>query len=142
MKEKIGSLYPGLNGAKSGVGTYSTVFLLRRSIFVVITFALFQFPEIQVLSMLCLTLLYISYIANMHFFDGRGNKTLEVFNESFFVLLQYNLVVLTGVVDYEDIRTLAGYLVISLTGLLLAINLIIIIAVGIRGLIHKCYLRR
>ena len=87
VKEKIGSLYAGLNGDKSRVGTYSTVFLLRRSIFVAMTFALFQFPEIQVLSMLCFTLLYISYIANMYFYDEPGSKTLEIVNESFFVLL-------------------------------------------------------
>ena len=92
--------------------------------------------------MLCLTLLYISYIANMYFYDEPGSKTLEIVNESFFVLLQYNLLVLTRVIDFEDIRTLAGYLVIGISGLLLAINLVIIITVGIKGLIRKCYLRR
>ena len=81
------------------------------------TFALFQFPEIQVLSMLCFTLLYISYIANMYFYDEPGSKTLEIVNESFFVLLQYNLLVLTGVIDFEDIKTLAGYLIIVISGL-------------------------
>ena len=89
-----------------------------------------------------MTLLYISYIANMYFYDEPRSKTLEIVNECFFVLLQYNLVVLTGVVDYEDIRSLAGYLVVGLTGLLLAINLVIIIYVSIRGLIRKFYLRR
>ena len=87
VKEKIGSLYLGLNGNKSRVSSYSTVFLLRRSIFVSITFALFQFPEVQVLLMLCMTLLYIMYIAHMYFYDLPASKTLELVNESFFVLL-------------------------------------------------------
>ena len=37
--------------------------------------------------MLCMTLLYISYIANMYFYDVPGSKTLEIVNESLFVLL-------------------------------------------------------
>ena len=87
VKEKIGSLYLGLNGSKSRVGTYSTVFLVRRSIFVTITFALFHLPELQVLLMLLMTLLYIAYIAHMYFYDVPSSKTLEIVNESIFVLL-------------------------------------------------------
>ena len=142
VKEKIGSLYLGLNGTKSGVSTYSTVFLVRRSIFVTITFALFHLPELQVLLMLCMTLIYIAYIGHMYFYDVPTSKTLEIVNESLFVILQYNLVILTGLIYDNELRLVAGYQIIGLASFLLAMNLVIIMFVGIKGLIRKCYLRR
>ena len=69
VKEKIGSLYLGLDGTKSKISSYASVFLLRRSIFVIFTFALFQFPELQALLMLCMSLMYIAYISHMYFYD-------------------------------------------------------------------------
>lgn len=44
--EKIGTLYTGHNAKRASVMTYSFVFLLRRTLFVVITFALFSQPNI------------------------------------------------------------------------------------------------
>ena len=138
MKDKIGSLYLGLDGKKKRIASYSTVFLLRRSIFVAITFALFKYPEFQSLLMLCMSLLYISYIAHMYFYDISANKKLEMLNESFFVLLQYNLIVLTGMIYDEDIQLIAGYIIVGMAGLLLALNFIIIMIISIKGLIRKC----
>ena len=39
---KFGTLYNGLNSEKSQVMSYSIVYLVRRSLFVAITFALFD----------------------------------------------------------------------------------------------------
>ena len=61
IKEKIGTLYNGLKPIKSVAG-HPFVFLLRRSIFVAITFLLFQDPNMQVLLFIWLTLLYITYV--------------------------------------------------------------------------------
>ena len=46
IKSKIGTLYGGLNPKKPGVISYSPVFLARRSLFVLLTFALFEQPGI------------------------------------------------------------------------------------------------
>lgn len=48
ISEKIGTLYEGFNPRKPLIASYSFFFLLRRSIFVVLTFGLFKQPSIQV----------------------------------------------------------------------------------------------
>ena len=42
VMKKIGALYENFNAEKNKVGTYSIVFLVRRSLFVALTFALFN----------------------------------------------------------------------------------------------------
>ena len=78
----------------------------------------------------------------MHFYDTPASKSLEIVNEFFFLILQYNLVILTGITEDIDSQLIAGYLIIGLAGFLLTINLIIIMIVGIRGLLRKFYLRQ
>ena len=91
--------------------------------------------------MLLLTLFYITYLGQMDFFDVPATKFIELMNESFFVLLQYNLLILTGLIEDEDLNLIAGYLIIGIGGFLLAINLVIILYVSIRAICRKCYLR-
>ena len=61
-QERIGAMYFALNPEKPFVGTYSVIFLLRRSFFVLITFTLWEHPNMQVELMLFSTLLYVCYI--------------------------------------------------------------------------------
>ena len=48
IRQKIGTLYVGLNPKKPNVMTYSLIFLIRRSVFVAITFLLANEPGIQI----------------------------------------------------------------------------------------------
>ena len=100
IKEKIGTLYNGLKPIKSVAGQ-SFVFLLRRSIFVAITFLLFEDPNMQVLLFIWLTLLYITYVNHSQIYESSKAKALETFNEVTFCLLQYNLVLLNNLVEPE-----------------------------------------
>ena len=86
-------------------------------------------------------MLYIAYVGQMDFFDVPMTKFIEMMNESFFVLLQYNLLILTGLIEDEDLILIAGYFIISITGFLLGVNLVIIMYVSIRAICRKCYLR-
>ena len=61
-EQKIGAMYTGLIASKPKSGFYVVVFLLRRSAFVFATFWLYRHPELQVLQMSLLTLLYICFI--------------------------------------------------------------------------------
>lgn len=67
VKQKIGSLYELHNSAKKYVSTYSIVFLVRRSFFVLVTFAMYNYPGLQIQIMMYSTLLYVAYISNMSF---------------------------------------------------------------------------
>ena len=72
---------------------------MRRSLFVVITFVLFDYPGIQVQFMIYMTLLQIIYIGHQDFYETRGAKALEITNERIFVLIQYNFVLLHALVS-------------------------------------------
>ena len=100
VREKIGTLYNGLRTGSTGTKSYYFVFLLRRSLFVLITFLLFFQPGIQVQLMIYMTLLYVIYLGHSEFFEQFSSKSIEIFNESVFVLIQYCFVLLTNLV-YE-----------------------------------------
>lgn len=51
IKQKIGSMYEGLDATKPKAGFYVVVFLLRRSAFVLATFLLYHRCEMQVTQM-------------------------------------------------------------------------------------------
>ena len=62
IKGKIGTLYAGLRPHVKSVWSHSVVFLLRRLLFVIITFALFSQPNLQVQLFILVTLFYITFM--------------------------------------------------------------------------------
>ena len=44
VKQKIGAMYEHHNPVKAYVSTYSVVFLVRRTLFVAVTFGLYWYP--------------------------------------------------------------------------------------------------
>jgi hypothetical protein len=63
MAEKIGSLYVGLKtDDKWATVAYPFIFLIRRQIFVVMTFVLVEQPSLQVHLFIYMSLWYIIYI--------------------------------------------------------------------------------
>ena len=60
-RKKIGSLYQTVEPEHNSSKSYPFVFLIRRSIFVLITFSLFIYPALQVQIQLASILLYIAY---------------------------------------------------------------------------------
>ena len=132
VKDKIGTLYNGLKEKHPKVMIYSFVFLLRRSIFIAITFVLFETPGLQLLLMLKLTLVYLIYLGYASFFKQFGSKALEIVNESVFVLIQYQFILLHNLVEQDAARKAIGSVIIYLTSFLLVVNLIIIIVASLR----------
>lgn len=63
------------------------MYLVRRSLFVAITFALFEKPGIQLQLMTFMTVLYIIYVGYQDFYTTSSGKKLEMFNECVFVLI-------------------------------------------------------
>ena len=115
---------------------------MRRSLFVAITFLLFSQPGMQVQLMIYMTLIQIIYIGHQDFYETRGAKSLEIINESIFVLIQYNFVLLHGLVSDENVRLTCGYVMVGLTGLLLLINMAVIVAVSYKAIAWKCHLKK
>ena len=87
VRDKIGTLYNGLKPKNPNVMIYSFIFLVRRSLFIAITFALFENPGLQLLLMLQKTLFYVIFLGYADFFEMFGSKALEILNESIFILI-------------------------------------------------------
>ena len=62
IQKKIGSMYLGV-WLSTGWGlSYSIVFLIRRSLFVALTFALYDYPGIQIQLFIYSSVLYMIYL--------------------------------------------------------------------------------
>ena len=82
--------------------------------------------------MIYMTLLYIIYLGHVEFFETRASRSLEIINESIFVLIQYNFVLLNNLVYEINIRDRSGNVIVALTGLLLFINMAVIVVVSVK----------
>ena len=140
IREKIGTLYNGLRPVSSVAG-HSFVFLIRRSVFVAISFLIFEDPNIQVQLFILLTLLYITYVNYSTFYESSKAKALETINEFTFCLIMYNFVLLNNLVQPE-VGLWCGNAITGFIGLLLLLNMTVIVVVSIQAIIRKCYLRR
>ena len=98
VKTKIGSLYELHDAAKKYVGTYSLVFLMRRSFFVFVTFAMYRHPGLQIEMMLLSTVGYLCYITQMPFYQSPFQRRVEIMNECFLICLCYHFLIFADVV--------------------------------------------
>ena len=101
-KQSIGALYEHFNANKPYVGTYSVVFLVRRSLFVLTSFALYRVPGCQIQVMLAMTVVYLCYISRQEFYQSPFQKRVEMANECLLVLLCLHFILFTDVVIWED----------------------------------------
>ena len=82
--------------------------------------------------MIFMTLIYVIYLGYSDFHISFSAKVLELTNESVFILIQYNFVLLHELVSDWETREQLGNLIIFLTTLMLVGNLIVIIVESIR----------
>ena len=70
VKKRIGSMYLGvhLKGDDTFGLSVAIVFLIRRSIFVAITFALINHPALQVQAFIFLSILYMCYLKSIRIY--------------------------------------------------------------------------
>ena len=137
IKNKIGALYFSFLPDKPNMGSYSVVFLLRRSFFVLVTFALYNFPSMQVECMLYSTMLYVCYISNMNFYESKNHRRVVVMNECILIGVCYHFVIFANPNFDIRIRFILGHSVIAFVCLLLAVNGIVIIGVNIEAIKRK-----
>jgi len=88
--ERFGALYTGMNRENIWAGTYSFVFLLRRSVFVLITFVSFRDPSHQVLAMVTVTVLQICFLSHMRIHETKNLLRIEAVNEFILLCLCYH----------------------------------------------------
>ena len=143
IQKKIGSMYLGIWLEELNVYslTYSLVFLIRRSIFVVLTFALFSYPGIQIQVFIFSSLLYIIYLNSHRIYAENFTLQLENLNEFVFLTICYHLVLFTNLVSDPFILDKIGLSMIISTAMILGIGIIVIVFINIKTYARKLKLR-
>ena len=91
VKSRIGNLYEGLNPYKPGLKFYGAAFFARRTIFVALTFALFDYPVLQVMMFVCICIMYCGFMMSQDFYLKKWTKVLDLFSELLLILFCYHL---------------------------------------------------
>lgn len=92
--------------------------------------------------MLALTVAYGAYLGHVDYFESVAGKALETFNESVFLVDQYLLVLLHGLILEAKLKEALSDTLILLTGLLILLNFIIIIGSTVRSCYHNLKLKK
>ena len=140
VKRKIGSMYLGvhLKGDDTLGLSVAIVFLLRRSIFVAITFALIDHPALQMQAFIFLSVLYMGYLKSVRIYDDQFMLDLEFFNEGLLLLCCYHFLMFTNILNDPYTSELLGISMILTIGLLLAVAAFVMLSVTFKLLWVKC----
>ena len=141
IKKKIGSLYLGLRVTTVWQRFYSTVFLLRRLLYAVLTITCIHNPNILIHVFLLTNLIYIVYLGMSGPHDTHLARRLEYINESGLQFISYHLALFPLSPTPED-EFMLGWSMIGCIGLLFASNLIVMLVVSMGTLRSKLYLRK
>lgn len=72
--------------------------------------------------------LYMLFLGYIKPYENKIFFSLELFNECIVLLCSYHLFLFTDFVDSKETQLSLGYSLIALTGLLIAVNFIVMIA--------------
>ena len=142
MRNKIGSMYVGvllIEGENNFGLTISVVFLLRRTLFVGITFGLLDYPGLQMLLFIVSSVFYLCYLSSFTIYASSFTYKLEYLNESIFLITCYHFLLFTNILGKDDPYTpelLGTSMIISMV-LLLAITAIIMLSLSCKVLFAK-----
>ena len=82
--------------------TYSFFFLLRRFIFVMFTFLLFDHPALQLQAFIWSSILYMGYLSAERIYEDDFTFKLEYLNECLLMLMCYHQIGFTNIVKDPD----------------------------------------
>jgi len=119
------------------VGTYPVIFLLRRSFFVAITFAMMFYPSLQVQLMIYSTLGYLCYISLQRFHESPLQRRTEMFNEMLLLCLCYHFVLFADEIWDDGERNFFGQSTIIFVCFLLGVNTLLILAINFKVITLK-----
>ena len=144
-KQKIGTLYMNMDTEKISALCYFIVFLVRRILFVTITFALINQPHLQIQAFMVCSVLYICYLTYSPLYEQRSMGKLEAFNEMLFLFCCYHLVLFANLVNKYETREQIGVSFMFMAGFLVLINMLFVFGASFKGIYQSCrrkYLKR
>lgn len=138
MRNTIGTLYPGIDTESDFALSYTIVFLARRSLFCIFTFAMYEIPGIQVQVFIYSSVIYTIYLNSCNFYLTKLMNFQENLNEFMFILICYHLVLFGNLIEDFEALTLIGSSLAASCALMLGINLLIIMVVNAGQGRQKC----
>ena len=142
-RASIGSLYLGIkDNSKSAAATYTPLFLLRRSFFVILTFASAHQPNLQVHFFIYSSLWYVIYLGHALPHETMLLTNVELTNECIFLVICYHFVLFTDLVDDFNTSWNLGWSSISFILLLVVFNTFILGFVLFKALFRKLKLMK
>ena len=101
--------------------------MVRRSIFVALTFTLMEYVAIQVQIHLLMSLAYVMYMTSVPEYRTSLLRDSELFNEWALLVCSYHITLFTNELEYSsEFSSLAEYTMIITVLLLLGVNALII----------------
>lgn len=127
MKAKIGSLYLAIRERSKYALFYSPVFMIRRILFVGLTVGLKNNASIQIHLFMFTSLFYLMYLGTVSPHTEIFVTKLEIVNETLFMLVSYQFMLYTDVLQNVPLRYSIGWSQVALVVFLLVINFCVII---------------
>jgi hypothetical protein len=126
--KRYGTLYAGLRlnrmenpEKRQRVWIYTMSFMFRRSLFMVLTVFAFDYPIVQIVSHIVLTLVALCYLLNGPLFERRSQQYVEVLNEVLLLIISILISACLNATTPEAKVTL-GDSILALLGLMFLIN--------------------
>ena len=91
IKNKIGSLYVGIHTKNFVHYMYTTIFLLRRLVYVLLLVSLQEAPVLFSQGLIVLNMMYLYYLVFTKPHDSQSSLVMEIFNEVLLQLISYHL---------------------------------------------------
>ena len=121
--------------------TITIVFLVRRTIFLVITFALYEYPALQIQLFICLSVMYITYLDQSRIYQLDKTLRFEYLNEGTFLVICYHLILFTNIVDTPSTNNMIGSSLIVWILFLAFINISAMLKSSVKAVFKKVMAR-
>jgi hypothetical protein len=108
---------------------YTPIFLVRRSFFILLTFAVIEQPSLQVHLFIYVLMWYVIYLQQNKPHETSYQLRVETINEVLFLVIIYHFVLYTDLVESRDMREMIGWSQIGFVILILAVNTYIVLSV-------------
>ena len=141
MKAKIGSIYLGIRTSTKAQRLYSSVFLVRRMTYAILTITCINNPNILIHVFLLTNIFYFVYLGLASPNDTPLGRRVEFLNGIGLQLITYHLALFPLAPTLDD-EALAGWSMIGTVGAIFVANLTIMVCITIGKLKRSCYLKK
>ena len=131
---KFNSLYLNINATIESNVLFTFVFCCRRMLFAILIVYLKQWPTFQIMVLLHLTTLTMSYIAYNKPFNLSLLNSLELINEVTILIAVYHLTLFTDYVGKHETKYLVGWSLCAITAINILTNLVFLIVTQTRAI--------